>query len=146
VRAFSPASLKGNPIMRKFILALLALVTAYAAQAGTVYDRSTNTTAAATGICTITPSASYAGLELKKVWIERAAATNQSFTVYRVIQAGAYTQSVCTVAIAAATTGSGVPTHYAGLKSGEYWLVKSLGGIASSNAVVIIDYEVQTHD
>jgi hypothetical protein len=132
--------------MRKFILCILAFAGASLAQAGTVFDRSTNTTAAATGICTITPQATYAGFELKKVWVEAAAATNQSFTVYRVIQAGAYTQSVCTVAIAAATTGSGVPTHYAGLKSGEFWYVTSLGGIASSNAVVIIDYEVQTHD
>lgn len=132
--------------MHKFIIILLAFAATFSAQAGTVFDRSTNATAAATGIATITPPAKYAGMELKKVWVEKAAATNQSFTVYRVVEAGAYTQSVATVAIAAATTGSGVPAQYAGLKSGEYWLVKSLGGIASSNAVVLLDYEVQTHD
>jgi hypothetical protein len=132
--------------MRKFIIILLAFAATFSAQAGKVFDRGTNATAAATGICTITPAAKYAAFELKKVWVEAAAATNQSFTVYRVIQAGAYTQSVATVAITTATTGSGVPAQYAGLKSGEYWLVKSLGGIASSNAVVQLDYEVQTHD
>ena len=132
--------------MHKFLIILLVFAATFSAQAGTVFDRSTNATAAATGICTITPPAKYAGLELKKVWVEDAAATNQSFTIYRVVEAGAYTQSVATVAITTATTGSGVPSQYAGLKSGEFWLVKSLGGIASSNAVVLIDYEVQTHD
>jgi hypothetical protein len=132
--------------MHKFLIILLVFAATFSAQAGTVFDRSTNATAAATGICTITPPAKYAGMELKKVWVEDAAATNQSFTIYRVVEAGAYTQSVATVAITTATTGSGVPSQYAGLKSGEFWLVKSLGGIASSNAVVLIDYEVQTHD
>jgi hypothetical protein len=132
--------------MHKFLIILLAFAATFSAQAGTVFDRSSGTTAAATGVATITPPAKYAGLELKKVWVEAAAATNQSFTIYRVVEAGAYTQSVATVAITTATTGSGVPSQYAGLKSGEYWLVKSLGGIASSNAVVQLDYEVQTHD
>jgi hypothetical protein len=132
--------------MRKFIIILLAFAATFSAQAGKVFDRSSGTTAAATGVATITPPAKYAGIELKKVWVEAAAATNQSFTIYRVVEAGAYTQSVATVAIAAATTGSGVPAQYAGLKSGEFWLVRSLGGIASSNAVVQLDYEVQTHD
>ena len=132
--------------MRKFIIILLAFAATFSAQAGTVFDRSSGTTAAATGVATITPPAKYAGMELKKVWVEAAAATNQSFTIYRVVEAGAYTQSVATVAITTATTGSGVPSQYAGLKSGEFWLVRSLGGIASSNAVVQLDYEVQTHD
>jgi hypothetical protein len=85
-------------------------------------------------------------LELKKEWVEAAAATNVIATVYRVVESGAYTQSVATASCGTATTGSGVPTHYAGLKSGEYWYITALIGAAGTNAVVLLDYEVQTHD
>lgn len=137
--------------MKKFIstclIAWAVLCVVGLALAGQVYDRSKVTTAAATGIGTITPSAAYAGIELKKVWVEGAAASNCVATVYRVIDSGAYTQSVATVTVAADLyAGSGVPSQYAAIKSGEYFYITTLISSVGTNAVVMIDYEVQTHD
>jgi hypothetical protein len=133
--------------MRKFIILLLAFAATLAVQAGQVYDRSKVTTAVATGIGVITPSADYAGIELKKVWVEGAAESNVVATVYRVVDSGAYTQSVATATVAANLyRGSGVPSQYAAIKSGEYFYITTLISSAGTNAVVILDYEVQTHD
>lgn len=126
------------------ITALLSL--AGLAIAGTVYDRSSGTTAVATGIATITPEAKYAGVVLKKAWVEAAAATNVVATIYRVVSSGAYTQSVATVSCTTLTRGSGVPAQYAAVKAGEYFYVTTNIGAAGTNAVVLLDYEVQTHD
>jgi hypothetical protein len=129
------------------MLVALLLVCAVFAQAGQVYDRSSVTTAAATGIGTITPTARYAGLELKKAWVEGAAESNVVATVYRVIDSGTVTQSVATVTCAANLyKGSGVPSQYAAIKSGEYFYITALIGAAGTNATVYLDYEVQTHD
>jgi len=133
-------------LFRISLIACAALAVAGLALAGQVYDRSSATTAAATGVATITPDAKYAGIELKKVWVEAAAATNVIATVYRVVDSGAYTQSVATVSCTTLTKGSGVPAQYAAIKSGEYFYITALIGSAGTNAVVLLDYEVQTHD
>ena len=136
--------------MHKFIrimavLSLLAIV--LVASAGQVYDRSAaTTTAAATGVITITPAFSYAGIELKKAWVEAAPATNVIATVYRVIDSGAYTQSVATVTCGTLTAGSGVPAQYAAIKSGEYFYITTAIATVGTNATVILDYEIQRHD
>jgi len=133
--------------MSKHILrstALLALLSlAGLAIAGTVYDRSRGTVSVSTGAVTITPSAKYAGVVLKKVWAEGAGATNCNLTVYRLIESGTVYQSVATVACGTATSGSGVPSHYAAIKSGEsFYVTNSI----VTNVTVYLDYEVQTHD
>ncbi len=131
--------------VQKITAACLALLLVATVQAGKVYDRSSGSIAA--GVTTITPSARYAGLELKKAWVEGVTATNVAATVYRVIESGTVTQSVATVACGAATSGSGVPSHYAGIKAGEYWRITStLGGTNVTSGTIYLDYEVQTHD
>ena len=136
--------------MKKFIstclIAWAVLCVVGLALAGQVFDRSSGTTAAATGVITITPSADYAGIELKKAWVHGAAVTNGIATVYRVVESGAYTQSVATVTCGTATTGAGVPSQYAAIKSGEYFYITFLVGEAGTNATILLDYEVQTHD
>jgi hypothetical protein len=125
------------------IIAALAML-AGVAIAGQVYDRATATVPTA-GTVIWTNNSDYAAIELKRIWLENASATNQSVAVTRISADNAYTQTVGTVAIAAATSGSTASFTAAYLANGDKLRFVSTGGIAATGGVAMIDFINQKH-
>jgi hypothetical protein len=131
--------------MQKIIAILMVLaIVAFVALAGQVYGRATKTIGT-TGAATWTNTIQYAALELKRIWIENASATNQTVAISRVTSDGAYTQTVGSIAIGALTAGSTASFTAAYLSYGDKLTFASTGGIAATGGVAIIEYEVQQH-
>lgn len=129
-----------KPTVTLAVFATLALC----AIAGQVYDRATKTIPIS-GTATWTNSVDYSAILLKRIWLENATATNQTVAISRVTSDNAYTQTVGSVAIAAASSGSTASFTVAYLANGDKLTFTSTGGIASTGGVAMIEYEVQKH-
>ena len=131
-------------LTQALVIVTVAAVAAIVAFAGSVYDRSTSTIPVA-GVATWTNKFDNGNLVLKRIWVEAGAATNQTVAIVRITTDNAYTQTVGSVALAAATSGN-TATFTAGyLKYGDKLQFTSTGGIANTGGVAVIEYEVQQH-
>jgi hypothetical protein len=130
----------------KFRIAIIAALATLATVviAGEVYDRSTATVPTA-GVVTWTNGSIYGAIEVKRIWLEKASATNQTVAVVRITSDNAYTQTVGSVTIADATSGSTASFTAAYLKDGDKLRFTSTGGIAATGGVAVIDFYVQKH-
>ena len=126
------------------VIGTIAMTGSLVALAGSVYDRTTNGIPVS-GTSTYTNKFDNGNLLLKRIWLESAAATNQTVAISRVTSDNTYTQTVGSVAIAAATSGSTASFTASYLKYGDMLKFASTGGIASTGGVAIIEYEVQQH-
>ncbi len=126
------------------VIAIIAMMGSLVALAGSVYDRTTNGIPVS-GTAVFTNKFDNGNLLLKRIWLESAAATNQTVAITRITSDNTYTQTVGSVAIGAATSGSTASFTASYLKYGDMLKFTSTGGIASTGGVAIIEYEVQQH-
>ena len=131
-------------VKQALVVATIAMMGSLVALAGSVYDRTT-TVIPVSGSATYTNKFDNGNLVLKRIWLESASATNQTVAITRVTSDNTYTQTVGSVAIAAATSGSTASFTASYLKYGDMLKFTSTGGIASTGGVAIIEYEVQQH-
>ena len=130
-----------------FIIAMVALMAQFS-QAGTVYDRQTNTVANATGLATWTNTQAYAALELRQIWIANCAVAIDTVTVKRVSSDNVWTQNVVSIVTAAnagasnimMVAGAGGIANY--MKGGDKLTFTST---AKTGSVAMIEYIVQQH-
>ena len=112
------------------------------AVAGSVYGRSTTAMGVTTGTFAWTNTVKYSALELKRVWVEDALATNHVVTVNRETSDGSYTQSVGTVTCGTASNGNTASFTAGYLKYGD---VLTGSSTVTTGATVMVEYEVQQH-
>jgi len=112
------------------------------ALAGNVYDRSTTAMGPTTGTFAWTNTVKYSALELKRIWVEDALATNHVVTVSRKTSDGSYTQAVGTVTCGTASNGNTASFTAGYLKYGD---VLTGSSTVTTGATVMVEYEVQQH-
>ena len=126
------------------VIAIIAMMGSLVALAGSVYDRTTNGIPVS-GTSTYTNKFDNGNLLLKRIWLESAAATNQTVVISRITSDNTYTQTVGSMALGLATTTNTASFIASYLKYGDMLKFTSTGGAANTGGVAIIEYEVQQH-
>jgi prepilin-type N-terminal cleavage/methylation domain-containing protein len=123
------------------VIAIIGVLAAGAAIAGSVYDREIVTLGTTTGTQTWTNDFDYAAIQLKKISFYSSADAAATLTVSRVTSDSTYTQSVCTIVGAGAdSNATSFTTSY--LKPSDELVCES--STATSGAVMV-EFEVQKH-
>lgn len=123
------------------IIAIIGILAAGAAIAGSVYDREVVTLGTTTGTKTWTNDYDYAAVQLKRIWIEGNLDATATVTVTRVTSDSTYTQAVGTVAC---TAGSGSSASFTAsyLKPGDKL---AFANSTATGATAMVEFEVQKH-
>lgn len=129
----------------KRILSILAAASIFSgvglAVAGQVYDRSTVTLAAATGLGAFTNTTQYTALKVMRLWDYANLVAANTVTVYRANYGTTVSQLVASVFVAS-NAGDTNADPICWLKYGDRLTFSSTAVTGSS---VIVDYEVQRH-
>ena len=129
--------LLGFLLMAMILMVALAPIT----RAGDVPDRAI-VKLGTTGSATWTNTFAYAGIDLKRIFVESSYVAADTQTIKRVTSDGSYTDAVGTVAISA-NIGNTASFTAEYLKVGD--MLTFTNTAASSNCVVLIDLIVQKH-
>jgi len=131
-----------TPLVALLVIAIMSIVGV--AIAGQVYGRASTALAATTGNGTWTNTQQYAGVVLKRIWIESCLAAANTVTVTRTATIGgvAYSQAVGTVGFASGNGSSTATFTAAHLAPGD---ILHFTSAVSTGSTAVIEFEVQQH-